>query len=131
LNLNAQGMTIIYTTHYMEEAEELCTRICIMDEGRIIASGTKQELVELVKEKTQINIKLDNISDNMIQIFKEIPGVFDAAIHEDTVSLFGENGDMLLADIVSKVSEKDCKIKSIDIQKPNLEAVFSISQVKL
>ncbi|MBP7279576.1 MAG: ABC transporter ATP-binding protein [Sedimentibacter sp.] len=124
LNLNAQGMTIIYTTHYMEEAEELCTRICIMDEGRIIASGTKQELVELVKEKTQINIKLDNISDNMIQIFKEIPGVFDAAIHEDTVSLFGENGDMLLADIVSKVSEKDCKIKSIDIQKPNLEAVF-------
>ena len=124
LNLNAQGMTIIYTTHYMEEAEELCTRICIMDEGRIIASGTKQELVELVKEKTQINIKLDNISDNMIQIFKEIPGVFDAAIHEDTVSLFGENGDMLLADIVSKVSEKDCKIQSIDIQKPNLEAVF-------
>ena len=124
LNLNAQGMTLIYTTHYREDAEELCTRICIMDEGRIIASGTKQELVELVKEKTQINIKLDNISDNMIQIFKEIPGVFDAAIHEDTVSLFGENGDMLLADIVSKVSEKDCKIQSIDIQKPNLEAVF-------
>ncbi|HOH70411.1 MAG TPA: hypothetical protein PLX37_08090, partial [Sedimentibacter sp.] len=90
----------------------------------IIASGTKQELVELVKEKTQINIKLDNISDNMIQIFKEIPGVFDAAIHEDTVSLFGENGDMLLADIVSKVSEKNFKIQSIDIQKPNLEAVF-------
>jgi len=124
LKLNTQGMTIIYTTHYMEEAEELCSRICVMDEGKIIASGTKQELVELVKEKTQINIKLDNISDNMIQIFKEIPGVFDAAIHEDTVSLFGENGDMLLADIVSKVSEKDCKIQSIDIQKPNLEAVF-------
>ena len=124
LKLNTQGMTIIYTTHYMEEAEELCSRICVMDEGKIIASGTKQELVELVKEKTQINIKLDNISDNMIQIFKEIPGVFDAAIHEDTVSLFGENGDMLLADIVSKVSEKDCKIRSIDIQKPNLEAVF-------
>ncbi|HNZ83517.1 MAG TPA: ABC transporter ATP-binding protein, partial [Sedimentibacter sp.] len=52
LKLNAQGMTIIYTTHYMEEAEELCSRICIMDEGKIIASGTKQELVELVKEKT-------------------------------------------------------------------------------
>jgi len=124
LKLNAQGMTIIYTTHYMEEAEELCSRICIMDEGKIIASGTKQELVELVKEKTQINIKLDNISDNMLQVFKEIPGVFDAAIHEDTVSLFGENGDMLLADIVSKVSEKNFKIQSIDIQKPNLEAVF-------
>lgn len=124
LKLSAQGMTIIYTTHYMEEAEELCTRICIMDEGKIIASGTKQELVELVNEKTQINIKLDNISDNMLQIFKGIPGVYDATILDDTVTLFGENGDVLLAEIISKVSEENFKIKSIDIQKPNLEAVF-------
>ena len=124
LKLSAQGMTIIYTTHYMEEAEELCTRICIMDEGEIIASGTKQELVELVNEKTQINIKLDNISDNMLQIFKGIPGVYDATILDDTVTLFGENGDVLLAEIISKVSEENFKIKSIDIQKPNLEAVF-------
>ena len=124
LKLSAQGMTIIYTTHYMEEAEELCTRICIMDEGKIIASGTKQELVELVNEKTQINIKLDNISDNMLQIFKGIPGVYDATILDDTVTLFGENGDVLLAEIISKVSEENSKIQSIDIQKPNLEAVF-------
>lgn len=124
LKLSADGITIIYTTHYMEEAENLCTCICIMDEGKIIASGTKQELVELVKEKTQINIKLDNISDNMPQIFKEIPGVFDATILDDTVTLFGENGDMLLAEIISKASEKNSKIQSIDIQKPNLEAVF-------
>ncbi|MDD3751241.1 MAG: ABC transporter ATP-binding protein [Tissierellia bacterium] len=124
LKLSAQGMTIIYTTHYMEEAEELCTRICIMDEGEIIASGTKQELVELVNEKTQINIKLDNISDNMLQIFKGIPGVYDATILDDTVTLFGENGDILLAEIISKISEENSKIQSIDIQKPNLEAVF-------
>lgn len=124
LKLSAAGITIIYTTHYMEEAEALCTRICIMDEGKIIASGTQQELVELVKEKTQISIKLDNISDNMPQIFKEIPGVFDAAILDDTVTLFGENGDILLAEIISKVSEENSKIQSIDIQKPNLEAVF-------
>ncbi|MFA7550621.1 MAG: ABC transporter ATP-binding protein [Sedimentibacter sp.] len=124
LKLSAQGMTIIYTTHYMEEAEELCTRICIMDEGKIIASGTKQELVELVNEKTQINIKLDNISDNMLQIFKGIPGVYDATIIGDTVTLFGENGSILLAEIISKALEENTKIQSIDIQKPNLEAVF-------
>jgi ABC-2 type transport system ATP-binding protein len=124
LKLSAKGITIIYTTHYMEEAENLCTRICIMDEGKIIASGTQQELVELVKEKTQINIKLDNISDNMPQIFKEIPGVFDATILDDTVTLFGENGSILLAEIISKASEENSKIQSIDIQKPNLEAVF-------
>ena len=124
LKLSAQGMTIIYTTHDMEEAEELCTRICIMDEGKIIASGTKQELVELVNEKTQINIKLDNISDNMLQIFKGIPGVYDATIIGDTVTLFGENGSILLAEIISKALEENTKIQSIDIQKPNLEAVF-------
>jgi ABC-2 type transport system ATP-binding protein len=124
LKLSAQGMTIIYTTHYMEEAEELCSRICIMDEGKIIASGTKQELVELVKERTRINIKLDKITGNMPQFFKEIPGVSDAAVLDDTVTLFGENGDILLAEIISRISEEKSKIRSLDIQKPDLEAVF-------
>jgi len=124
LKLSAQGMTIIYTTHYMEEAEELCSRICIMDEGKIIASGIKQELVELVKERTRINIKLDKITGNMPQIFKEIPGVSDAAVLDDTVTLFGENGDILLAEIISRISEEKSKIRSLDIQKPDLEAVF-------
>ena len=124
LKLSAQGMTIIYTTHYMEEAEELCSRICIMDEGKIIASGTKQELVELVKERTRINIKLDKITGNMPQIFKEIPGVSDAAVLDDTVTLFGENGDILLAEIISRISEEKSKIRSLGIQKPDLEAVF-------
>jgi ABC-2 type transport system ATP-binding protein len=80
--------------------------------------------VELVNEKTQINIKLDNISDNMLQIFKGIPGVYDATIIGDTVTLFGENGSILLAEIISKALEENTKIQSIDIQKPNLEAVF-------
>ena len=124
LKLSAQGMTIIYTTHYMEEAEELCSRICIMDEGKIIASGTKQELVELVKERTRINIKLDKITGNMPQIFKEIPGVSDAAVLDDTVTLSGENADILLAEIISRISEEKSKIRSLDIQKPDLEAVF-------
>lgn len=122
--LNDRGITIIYTTHYMEEAENLCSRICIMDEGKIIASGTKQELVELVKERTRINIKLDKITGNMPQIFKEIPGVSDAAVLDDTVTLFGENGDILLAEIISRISEEKSKIRSLDIQKPDLEAVF-------
>ena len=118
------GMTIFLTTHYMEEAEALCTRICVMDEGRIIASGTQQELVELVKERTQINIKLDNINEDLLNGFKSINGVFDAKIFEDMITLYGENGDTMLAEIISKVSEQKSKIQSIDVQKPNLEAVF-------
>lgn len=122
--LNDRGITIIYTTHYMEEAENLCSRICIMDEGKIIASGTQQELVELVKEKTQINIKLDSINDSILDSFKNIPGIIDAKIDEDIIILYGENGDILLAQIIAKVSEHKNRIRSIDVKKPNLEAVF-------
>lgn len=124
LKLNARGMTIIYTTHYMEEAEELCSRICIMDEGKIIASGTKQELVESVKERTRINIRADKVSDNMAKLLKEIPGVCDVTVKDDGFTLLGENGDILLAEIISKFSEENSKIQSLDIQKPDLETVF-------
>lgn len=124
LKLNDQGLTIIYTTHYMEEAENLCNRICIMDEGKIIASGTQQELVELVKEKTQINIKLDSVSDSILDSFRNIPGVIDATVDEDIINLYGDNGDILLAQIIAKVSEHKKRIQSIDVKKPNLEAVF-------
>lgn len=124
LKLNDQGLTIIYTTHYMEEAENLCSRICVMDEGRVIASGTQDELVELVREKTQISIKLDSVNDSLIKGFKNIPGVIDALVDEDRVDLYGENGDLLLAEIIANVSLHKKRIQSIDVKKPNLEAVF-------
>ncbi len=124
LELNRQGMTIIYTSHYMEEAEYLCNELCIMDEGKIIASGTQQELVELVKEKTQINIKLNRMDEEVMQFLKEINGVIDAKADEDKIALFGSNSDVLLADIISKVSEKGWLIETIDVRKPNLETVF-------
>ncbi len=67
LELNRQGITIIYTSHYMEEVEYLCNELCIMDEGKIIASGTQQDLVELVSEKTQINIKLNKMDEAVLR----------------------------------------------------------------
>lgn len=124
LELNKQGITIIYTSHYMEEVEYLCNELCIMDEGKIIASGTQQELVELVKEKTQINIKLNKTDEFVLKTLKEIDGVLDAKIDEDSIALFGSNADVLLADIISKVSSNNWLIESIDVKKPNLEAVF-------
>ena len=124
LELNKQGITIIYTSHYMEEVEYLCNEICIMDEGKIIASGTKQELVELVKEKTQINIKLDKTDLGLLNVLKKINGVFDANINDEVITLFGNNADTLLAEIISNVTEHGRLVESIDVKKPNLEAVF-------
>lgn len=124
LELNKQGMTIIYTSHYMEEVEYLCNELCIMDEGKIIASGTQQEMVEQIKEKTQINIKLNKMDEEVLSILKKINGVFDGKIMEDGIALFGSNADVILADIIANVSENGWLIETIDVKKPNLEAVF-------
>lgn len=124
LELNRQGMTIIYTSHYMEEADYLCSRICIMDQGRIIASGTKEELVELVKGKTMISLKLDKADKEIIELLKSIKGVTGTELTSDEIVISGENVDMVLADIINRVTENGRCISSIDVRKPNLEAVF-------
>ncbi len=124
LELNRQGMTVIYTSHYMEEVEYLCSRICIMDQGKIIASGTQKELIELVKGKRQISFKLDSMDQNILGSLKEIEGVVDTKLVEDIVTVTGENVDLLLADIINKITECGKHIVSIDVKKPNLESVF-------
>ena len=124
LELNKQGMTIIYTSHYMEEVEYLCNELCIMDEGNIIAYGSQQELVDLVKEKTQINLKLNKIDDVVIDSLKEIQGVHDVKINDNVINLFGSSTDVLLADIIAKITENGWLIETIDVKKPNLESVF-------
>jgi ABC-2 type transport system ATP-binding protein len=124
LELNRQGMTIIYTSHYMEEVEYLCSRICIMDEGRIIASGTQEELVGLIKGQTQVCLKLDKMDREILGLLKSIKGVDEAELVLDEISVTGENVDIILADIIAKATEHGRRISSIDVKKPNLEAVF-------
>lgn len=124
LELNRQGMTIVYTSHYMEEAEYLCNRICIMDQGRIIASGTQEELVELIKGETQVSLKLDKPDKDILVRLRSISGVSRAELVLDEIAISGENVDIVLADIISKVTENGRRISSIDVKKPNLEAVF-------
>lgn len=124
LELNKQGMTIIYTSHYMEEVEYLCNELCIMDEGNIIASGTGQELIDLVKEKTQINLKLDKVDDEVVSKLREINGIHEIRINERVINLFGSSTDVLLADIIAKITENGWMIETIDVKKPNLESVF-------
>jgi len=124
LELNRQGMTIIYTSHYMEEVEYLCSRICIMDQGRLIASGTKEELVGLTKGRTRVFLKLDKVDEEILGILRGIKGVSEAEPVEDEVAVSGENVDVILADIIAGVTEHGRRISSIDVRKPDLETVF-------
>ncbi len=124
LGLNKEGMTIIYTSHYMEEVEYLCSRISIMDKGEIIASGSKDELMEIVKGKKKINISFDNISDGLVDKLKDIEYINDIDVVDKELILETQNGETIFKDIIAKVSETNSSIMSIDIQKPNLESVF-------
>lgn len=124
LELNRQGMTIIYTSHYMEEVEYLCSRICIMDQGRIIASGTKEELVGLIKGRTRIFLKLDKADEGLLDILRKVKGVSEAELVNDEVAVAGENIDIILADIIAGLTGHGRRISSIDVRKPDLETVF-------
>ncbi|HWQ29674.1 MAG TPA: ABC transporter ATP-binding protein [Negativicutes bacterium] len=124
LELNRQGMTIIYTSHYMEEVEYLCSRVCIMDQGRTIASGTQEELVELVKGRTQVNLRLDKADGEISGILKAIKGVDRVESENNEIAVLGENVDTILAEIIANVTGHGRRISSIDVRKPNLEAVF-------
>jgi len=124
LELNRQGTTIIYTSHYMEEAEYLCSRICIMDQGRIIASGTKEQLIGLVKGKTRISLRLDKADKDMPERLRSIKGVASAELMKDEIDISGENVDIVLSEIIARVTEHGGRISSIDVRKPNLEEVF-------
>lgn len=124
LELNKKGMTIIYTSHYMEEVELLCTRISIMDKGEIIASGTKDELVDIIKGHKKIELTFDNISPGLIDILKNIDEVDEVTSDGNVIVLTMKNGDMAFKDILNKITTTKSSILSIDIKKPNLESVF-------
>ncbi|HIE24558.1 MAG TPA: ABC transporter ATP-binding protein [Anaerolineales bacterium] len=125
-SLNEQGMAILYTTHYMEEAEELSDRIGIIDHGKIIAQGTQAELTKMVGELDTIQLEVGNAED--IEGFaKELCKL------KEVENAFGENGYLTiqakeangaLLDVINYLNQADVKINSLKIQEPDLEAVF-------
>jgi len=95
-NLNKQGVTIIYSTHYMEEAEQLCSRIAIIDKGNIIVEGTKEELIDMVSDKRTLKIGVDDVFKINIDNLKNIEGVIDISINENNFLLLPQKKLIIL-----------------------------------
>ena len=125
-DLNKQGMTILYTTHYMEEAEELSNRVGIIDHGEMIALGTQKELTQQVGESETLILHLEEGADAaaLAKSFNGIKGITKADASEHDVTIICPDAKDILAAVVSKANEQGIKIRSIDIREPNLEAVF-------
>ena len=122
--LNRQGMTVLYTTHYMEEAAELSDQIAIMDMGKVIAYGTHDELVELIGEQTRIDLSFNAKSATIINIWQSIEGVSRIDVTDGTVTVLVDDSSQVLPYLFETASQANVDITSVDIQEPNLETVF-------
>ena len=122
--LNKKGVTIIYTTHYMEEAECLCTKIAIIDKGKIIVEGTKEELKDIVSDKKILNIGVDDIYRVNIEKLRNVEGVVDISIDDNNVIITSSKDVNNLSKIVKEISEEDLKINDLGFKEITLETVF-------
>lgn len=119
--LNKQGMTIIYTTHYMEEVERLCDRIAIIDSGKIIAQGTQAQLKELVPMKESIQFEFNFLSESNVNELRErLP----YTMTQNKNKLLIESTVKELSKVITACNELQLSIKDIQLNKVNLEAIF-------
>ena len=124
--LNREGMTILYTTHYMEEAQELSDRVGIIDHGELIALGTQAELTRQVGEMDTLVLHLGEQEDPsaLAAALEGMEGVLQATATEHAVSLVTPAAEEVLAQVVTRANELGMRIHSLDMREPNLEAVF-------
>ncbi|HEX6946995.1 MAG TPA: ABC transporter ATP-binding protein [Acidimicrobiia bacterium] len=120
--LSSEGMAVLYTTHYMEEAERLCDRVGIIDEGSIKAEGTRRDLVALIGEKDRIVLtgELDGAADDV----RQIPGVAEVYQSEHRLDVMVGQASSILPTILTRISQAGCSVTGVEVEEPNLEAVF-------
>jgi ABC-2 type transport system ATP-binding protein len=124
VTLKNQGMTVLYTTHYMEEAQELCNHIAIMDHGQVMACGTHEELVRLVGEQTRIDLTLNVEAGRVLGTWQAVEGVSRVSTENDRVTVLVDDSNRVLPRLFETATRLSARITSVDIHEPNLEAVF-------
>lgn len=122
--LNRQGMTVLYTTHYMEEAAELSHHIAIMDKGKVIAYGTHDELIRLVGEQTRIDLTVTGELGQVLPGWKTTEGVVKLDITAGKVTVLVDDSNRVLPRLFDAAATAGVRITSVEIQEPNLETVF-------
>lgn len=122
--LNRQGMTVLYTTHYMEEAAELSDHIAIMDQGKLIAYGSHADLIRLVGEKTRLDLSLNVESSQITESWQTVEGVSRVFGEDGKVIVLVDDSNLVLPHLFEAATRAGARITSVEIHEPNLEAVF-------
>ena len=123
--LNREGMTVLYTTHYMEEVEVLCDRIGIVDHGRVIALGSLEELRALVGDEDRIHIELgDDRREAVRAAVSAVEGVSRAELAESTLEVLTPEAARVLGGVVAAIAQAGGSVRTGEGVEPNLESVF-------
>ncbi len=122
--LGDEGMAVLYTTHYMEEAERLCDRIGIIDEGRIIAEGTRRELVSLVGGRDRIHVETSGDTSSVVASVTALDDVESCSSAGSVLEVVAVNASRALPEVVLAVTRAGLDVQSVDVSEPDLETVF-------
>ncbi|MDD2519050.1 MAG: ABC transporter ATP-binding protein [Bacilli bacterium] len=122
--LNKNGATIVYTTHYMEEVEILCDRIIILDKGKIVASGTSKELKELVSIEEKITVELESFNDKFLEELKGSKNIGEVIYNDNILFVTYKKGKHNLKDLIDFMQVNKIKYNKIFSELPTLNDVF-------
>jgi ABC-2 type transport system ATP-binding protein len=117
-------MAVLYTTHYMEEAERLCDRIGIIDSGRLQAEGTRDELIRLTGGADTIRLRGSGNVAAAGEALRELPGVQHVDTDRQTITLTARDAPSLVADVVASTTSRGVALAEVEINRPDLESVF-------
>ncbi|MGH2788148.1 MAG: ABC transporter ATP-binding protein [Actinomycetota bacterium] len=122
--LSTEGMAVLYTTHYMEEAERLCDRVGIIDEGEVRAEGTRRELVSMLGEHDRVSLAAHGELARAAQRLTGMPEVQDAGARDGGIELIVSDASTLLPAILQSASDEGVTVTGVEVVEPDLEAVF-------
>ena len=122
--LNAQGATIVYTSHYMEEVEEICSRIIIIDKGKTIAAGSKEELKAGITMKEKIEVEQVKLQEQQVQDIQDIANVFSVQYNANVLQVKFTEGKRNLANLLDYFTQENITYGKVYSQQPTLNDVF-------
>ena len=122
--LNEQGATVIYTSHYMEEVEQICTRIAIMDKGRNVAIGTKDELKQMIKKSETISIDILEMEEEQLEAVRKLPHVYDVSCEAGRLRILCSGGKHNLLRVLDCLQKQGVSFGQVHSELPTLNDVF-------